>query len=389
MTENLIRNIKDDVADIFLSYQKNDLARIKPLAAALSARGWSVFYDRTTPPGKTWRQKIETELSICSCMVVAWSKSSIDSHWVLEEADEGRERGILVPCLLDDVKPPFGFRSIQAANLLDWHGDNESAGLKLLCEVIQDLLPTVALEPLPSVLPGTAHSPDWVIEPEMIAIPAGSFAMGGDQYDNEKPIHTVTFAKPFKLGKYPVTFAEYDVFVEQTARVKPEDEGWGRGRRPAINVTWQDAVDYAVWLRETTGKAYRLPSEAEWEYACRAGAQSEFFWGDDAGLAKHYAWFDQNAAGTTQEVGLKLANLFGLYDMAGNVWEWLQDGWYEDYQGAPNDGSARIGGYGGRRVIRSGSCGNSSAALRSAHRLWSSPEYRFNFLGFRLAQDLP
>ncbi|NJA04989.1 SUMF1/EgtB/PvdO family nonheme iron enzyme [Methylococcaceae bacterium WWC4] len=364
------------------------MARIKPLAAALSARGWSVFYDRTTPPGKTWRQKIETELSICSCMVVAWSKSSIDSHWVLEEADEGRERGILVPCLLDDVKPPLGFRSIQAANLLDWHGHNESAGLKLLCEVIQDLLPTVALEPQPSVLPRTAHSPDWVIEPEMIIIPAGSFAMGGGKYDNEKPIHTVTFAKPFKLGKYPVTFAEYDVFAEQTGRVKPQDEGWGRGRRPVVNVSWQDAVDYAAWLRETTGKPYRLPSEAEWEYACRAGSRGEFFWGDDAGLAEHYAWFDENAGGTSQEVGLKLANPFGLHDMAGNVWEWPQDAWHDNYQGAPNDGSVWLDG-GGWRVIRGGSWDTYPGNLRSAYRNGEGLGLRFDGLGFRLAQDLP
>ncbi|OHX34104.1 hypothetical protein BJL95_06345 [Methylomonas sp. LWB] len=384
--------------DIFLSYVREDKEQAQRLAQALERQGWCVFWDRSSIHiGEDLDEVIENAIEQCRCMIVGWSRLAKKSDWVRGEATIGRERRILLPLKFETVEPPIAFRSLHTEDFSDWRGEEASSEFQALCKSVRRLLgepaqfspPAADLAKAVETSPPLIQANRLVTEPEMIIIPAGSFAMGGDQYDNEKPIHTVTFAKPFKLGKYPVMFVEYDVFAEQTGRAKPEDLGWGRGRRPVINVTWQDAADYAAWLRETTGKPYRLPSEAEWEYACRAGSRGEFFWGDDAGLAKHYAWFDQNAGGTIQEVGLKLANPYGLHDMVGNVWEWLQDGWYEDYQGAPIDGSAWIGGYGGRRVIRSGSWGNSMASLRSAHRLWNSPEYRFNFLGFRLALDLP
>lgn len=119
-----------NLSDIFLSYDSRDLERIKPLATALHAQGWTVFYDRTIPPGKTWRQVIGKQIDECRCMVVAWSIHSIsdDSHWVCEEAEDGRKRKILIPIMLDNVTPPWGFRSIQAADLIGWSGDKKAFG---------------------------------------------------------------------------------------------------------------------------------------------------------------------------------------------------------------------------------------------------------------------
>lgn len=124
--------------------------------------------------------------------------------------------------------------------------------------------------------------------PEMVVVPAGRFMMGSAEgearsYGDERPRHEVTIARPFALGRYPVTFAEYDRFCEATGRKRPGDEGWGRGRRPVINVSWEDATAYCAWLSQETGKTYRLPSEAEWEYACRAGTSTAYWWGDDIG----------------------------------------------------------------------------------------------------------
>ncbi|OQW69435.1 MAG: hypothetical protein BVN35_19335 [Proteobacteria bacterium ST_bin11] len=229
-------------------------------------------------------------------------------------------------------------------------------------------------------------------EPEMVVIPAGSFQMGGNKYEHEQPIHTVTFAKPFALGKYPVTFAEYDYFAEQTGAAKPSDKGWGRGPRPVINVRWEDASAYVRWLAETTHKRYRLPSEAEWEYAARAGSTGDYFWGD--AQATKYAWFSDNSGGKSlpiDDARIK-ANAFGLYHMAGNVWEWLEDLWHENYNNAPNNGSAWIHQNAGSpysRVLRGGSWRNRLDYLRSAYRGGGDPVLRLNGVGFRLAQDLP
>ncbi len=128
------------MSDIFISFDSRDLDRIKPLAIALETKGWSVFYDRTILPGKTWRQVIDKELTECRCMVVGWSNNVIDSHWVLEEADDGLKRNILVPFFIDQVIPPLGHRSIQAANLVNWKGEQDTSGFLTLCQAIIGLL---------------------------------------------------------------------------------------------------------------------------------------------------------------------------------------------------------------------------------------------------------
>jgi len=218
--------------------------------------------------------------------------------------------------------------------------------------------------------------------------------------DCELPVRTVTFAKPFAIGKYEVTFTEYDRFAEATGREKPDDWGWGRGLRPVINVSWDDAKAYASWLSEQTGKRYRLASEAEWEYATRGGTVTPFSTGecidtDQANYNGNFGW--QDCARTdlnrakTLEAGSLPANPLGLHEVHGNVWEWAQDCWHDSYKDAPTDGSAWEEAGGGdcvRRVLRGGSWNDQPADVRSALRNWTTTEYRNFDVGFRLAQDL-
>ena len=184
---------------------------------------------------------------------------------------------------------------------------------------------------------------DAPFAPEMVVLPAGSFLMGSPDGEagrrkNEGPQRQLTVAG-FAIGRYPVTFAEYDHFCEATVRKKPDDQNWGRGKMPAINVSWNEAVAYTAWLAEQTGKRYRLPSEAEWEYACRAGTTTAYWWGDDFDAAK--ANTSEGGLGRTTEVGSYPANPWGLFDTLGNVWEWVEDHLHGTYEGAPSDGRSR------------------------------------------------
>lgn len=228
------------------------------------------------------------------------------------------------------------------------------------------------------------------IEPEMVVIPAGRFKMGSYLISNSQPIIAVNISKPFLIAKYLVTFDEYELFVKAKNWDLPSDQGWGGGKRPVINISWVDATAYASWLSEVTGKSYRLPSEAEWEYAARAGTESAYYWGDNENDADNFAWFDRNSNEETHPVGEKQSNKFDLYDMAGNVWEWVQDCYHDKYDKAPADGSSRQefnNGDSTRRVVRGGSWYFSPVYLRSANRLWNYSITRINDLGCRLAQD--
>ncbi|MCP3897296.1 SUMF1/EgtB/PvdO family nonheme iron enzyme, partial [Moraxella sp.] len=178
---------------------------------------------------------------------------------------------------------------------------------------------------------------DGRLGPEMVRIPAGRFRMGdiqGGGDGDEKPVHRVSVSE-FAMGRYEVTFAEYDKFAQATGRKKPDDEGWGRGNRPVINVSWDDAVAYAKWLSQQTGKQYRLPTEAEWEYAARAGTETQYWWGNEIGQNRAVC----DACGSrwdnkqTAPVGSFAANPFSLYDTVGNVWEWTCSEYEDKYSG--------------------------------------------------------
>lgn len=233
-------------------------------------------------------------------------------------------------------------------------------------------------------------------EPEMVHIPAGTFMMGSpesekDRKPDEGPQREVTIAA-FEIGKYEITFDEYGAFAQATNRVLLDVRGWGLGKRPVIYVSWDDAKAYVKWLSEQTGKQYRLPTEAEWEYAARAGTQTRYWWDNDIGNNNAVCdgcgsqWDNKYTA----PVGSFKANTFDLHDTAGNVWEWVEDCWHDDYRNAPTDGSAWLDANGGncnRRVTRGGSWGNSPLRLRSAVRSRGDTDFTNASVGFRVARD--
>ena len=231
-----------------------------------------------------------------------------------------------------------------------------------------------------------------VCGPEMVVVPLGQYTMGSNKEDDEKPNHDVTIAKPFVVGKFSVTFDEWDACVDHGGcKAKPKDEGWGRGTRPVIHISWDDVTSqYLPWLSAKTGKTYRLLTEAEWEYAVRAGTKTLYSFGDNEADLGTYAWFAANSGNKTHPVGEKKPNPWGLYDMHGNVWQWVQDCWHESYRSAPDNGSAwtRSCTDGGRRVVRGGSWYYVPRALRSAYRYGFNSGNRTFHFGFRVARTL-
>ncbi len=273
--------------------------------------------------------------------------------------------------------------------------------------------------------------------PEMVVIPTGSFMMGSQpgeagRKNSEGPQHKVTIARSFAIGRYEVTVGDFGRFVAATAYRTDAERNVGRkgcvtekngkmqylegsswlatGFRQEVNepvtcVSWNDAIAYADWLSTQTGKRYRLPTEAEWEYAARAGTQTAYYWGDDPDqTCRHVNLFDQalkrkspewaavscdDGVIYTAEVGRYMPNAFGLHDMFGNVFEWVEDCWHENYEGAPTDGSAWTRGDDcGKRVKRGGTWLALLPGVRSAGRDWGSAAARSYISGFRLAQDL-
>jgi formylglycine-generating enzyme required for sulfatase activity/serine/threonine protein kinase len=230
--------------------------------------------------------------------------------------------------------------------------------------------------------------------PQMAVIPAGRFRMGdlhGNGDDNERPVHEVLISSSFALARHEVTFEEYDRFANATGRPLPDDEGWGRGTRPVINVSWNDANAYTRWLAEQTGQPYRLPTEAEWEYSARAGTESIYWWGNQPGQG--YAVCDgcdtQWGGQQTAPVGSMKPNPWGLHDMSGNVDEWVLDCYQPDYSNAPNDGSATRTSDCTHRVMRGGSWFDIPRVARPASRYRHPATSSRNSWGFRVALDLP
>jgi len=225
--------------------------------------------------------------------------------------------------------------------------------------------------------------------PEMVVVPAGEFTMGSGETIYEKPEHKVVITSAFAIGRREVTFQEWDhCFTAGGCKYWPDDHGWGRGRRPVVDISWDDAKLFVSWLSQTTKRAYRLPSEAEWEYAARAGTNSPFWWGRSAGGNAVCEDCSAPPPQQTLPTGSMRPNGFGLYDVAGNAAEWVEDCWHEFYRGAPADGSPWTTGQCRLRVLRGGSFGSKMNMVRSAARFRYDQDVRYYANGFRVARDL-
>ena len=258
-------------------------------------------------------------------------------------------------------------------------------------------------------LPGAGKT-EWFQDfdggPEMVVVPAGVFMMGSpdnepQRYSNEGPQHKVTIPRPFAIGRFPVTFEEWDAALAAGGvNHNLPDAGWGRARRPVINVSWTDANSYIAWLNgKAPGRPYRLLSEAEWEYACRAGTDTPFWWGSSTtpGQANYngdYAYAGGGAKGEyckkTVPVESFAANPWGLHQVHGNIWEWCEDCWNKNYKDKPDNlaqtGGAWTTGDCGSRALRGGTWDYDPRYLRAAVRSWFYAEVRYDDIGFRVAR---
>ncbi|MFN7054376.1 formylglycine-generating enzyme family protein [Hyphomonas sp.] len=231
--------------------------------------------------------------------------------------------------------------------------------------------------------------------PELVVLPPGRFIMGSPETEpgreaGEGPQREVEIGYLLAVGKYEVTWDEWSLCVADGACEAEfqSDHGFGRGRRPVIEVSWEHAQEYARWLSKRTGQPYRLLSEAEWEYAARAGSEGPWSFGEDMSQIGEYGWYSLNAESMTHPVGQKAPNAFGLYDMHGNVVEWVEDCWADSYEGAPVDGSAWTEGDCTDRVMRGGSWRTNPRFLRSAFRFSTAWSFRHTHIGFRVARTL-
>jgi len=248
---------------------------------------------------------------------------------------------------------------------------------------------------------------DCPICPEMVVVPAGEFLMGSPDSEkgrgkDEGPQHKVAFAQPFAVGKFEVTFAQWDACQSEGGCAhKPGDETWGRAKRPVINVSWDDAKQFVAWLAKKTGKPYRLLTEAEWEYAARAQTKipdTSLPFSTGATINYKQANYDANFTYNkgpqgvyrqkTLDVGSLPRNAFGLHDMHGNVWEWVEDCYKDSYEGAPADGAAVKAVDCSLRILRGGAWNYYPRLLRSAYRYATVPGIRTENAGFRVARAM-
>jgi formylglycine-generating enzyme required for sulfatase activity len=224
---------------------------------------------------------------------------------------------------------------------------------------------------------------------DMMVVPAGTFDMGSNtEYEN--PPHRVTIPKPFAIGRNEVTFDQWDACVaDGGCKHRPDDREWGRGDRPVINVSWLDAKQFVAWLSQKTGQTYRLPSEAEWEYAARGGTNSPYWWGRDVGSRQaNCRECNTGSSQQTAAVGSYKANPFGLQDTAGNAAEWVEDCWNDNYRGAPQNGSPWVTGQCRLRVLRGGAFDSAAKYLRSTARFRYDSDVRYSANGFRVVREL-
>ena len=431
---------------IFISYRRgaDDFAVRSLVSKLVEEMGPErIFWDRMVSEAENYRERIINELHDCSVLMTAigpgWRSDEArlasladNLSFEIQYALDRSPKMPVLPVTFDGVKMPRAedlpdamaeLANINGPPIPTDHFDLIVSNvivprLDALCAEAEHLQPVSAAAKRKSLSQAEVSKPGTIFRdvdepwcPEMVVIPTGSFMMGSmpeetkkfgisiERAAREQPRHQVEITQPFALARYATTFDEFDAFCTATGREKPEDQrSWGRGVRPVINVSWDDAIVYCAWLSEETGHPYRLPSEAEWEYACRAGTETVYSFGD--GISTDLANYDGvSIAGGSKKAkhhGKTLpvnypgfqGNPFGLWQMHGNVWEWCDDDFEENYEAARSQTPFVFSRRGSRRVVRGGSWGNYPRSLRSASRLRFEPDSQDGNLGFRPARTL-
>ena len=377
------------MAQIFLSYAKEDEAQVRGIYRRLIDAGFEVWMDKIDLlPGQRWQQEIPRAIRRADFILIFFSRNSVakrgyvqrEFRLALDTLEDMPPDAIhTIPIRLDDCEIPEQFHHLQWSDISEeGEFDRIVQALRFGMEQRQSFTPEPALEPPPD-----QRSKIWTnsIGMEFVLIPAGTFMMGSpdsdpDAYHDEKPAHQVTLSQAFYLGKYPVTQAQWEAVMGTNPSVfKGAD-------RPVENVSWDDVQAFMRKLNEREGvDHYRLPTEAQWEYACRAGSSTRYHFGDDAARLGKYAWYDANSGRRTHPVGQKQPNAWELYDMHSHVWEWVQDR-YGRYTANPV--TDPIGPTSGaNRVIRGGGWADPARYVRAAIRDAYDPGFRFENLGFR------
>jgi len=406
------------MADVFISYAEEDGQTAKELAVGLEAAGFAVwYYERDSIPGPPYLSQVGQAIALARAVVLLISRDSLGSNQVTNEIVLAHESGKhFVPVLVGISHVEFQQRQPQwrlalgAATSVRVPPQGVGALLGRLVSGLRELGveahgapswtekpprpdPEPTAKPAPQPLPPEAAPPPAPPEqapkaappplgakaapprpagtPELITnsigmklklIPAGRFRMGSDKgKDDEEPVHDVTLSTPFYLGVYPVTQAQY----KRVAKKNPSNFNFQGANRPVECVSWNDAVEFCRNISKMEGREYRLPTEAEWEYACRAGSTTEYCFGDDETRLGEYAWYEANSGRQTQDVGQKKPNDWGLHDMHGNVWEWTASPYADPFDGSEMKGEGAPAGF---RVCRGGGWYLIPRDLRSARR---------------------
>ena len=389
---------------IFLCHSSGDKAEVRNLYQRLSSNGFDPWLDEEKLlPGQEWELEIAKAVQTSDIIIVCLSHKAItkagyvhkEIKYALDEAEKQPEGTIfLIPLKLEECNVPERLQRWHWVNLFEEKGyERLMSSLRLRAGTITsgiDSEPNLILRPEEVTSVKENETLINTIDMEFVLIQPGEFDMGSPanetgRYDDEGPVHHVTISEAFYLGKYEVTQEQWhEVIGYNPSYFKGDD-------LPVENVSWDDVQEFIKKLnnKENTHK-YRLPSEAEWEYAARAGTTTRYSFGDDDSELGEYAWYSENSGDRTHTVGKKGANPWGLYDVHGNVWEWVQDTWHDTYNGAPIDGSAWEDGVSAARVFRGGGWLNITRVCQSAGRRCSVPGIRFRdrYLGFRLLQEM-
>jgi formylglycine-generating enzyme required for sulfatase activity len=410
------------MADVFISYKKEDRANAERFVSALQNEGFSVWWDDSLTPKASWDSEIERELSQAAAAIVLWTPLSVASDWVRTEAHFAQDRGKLVPVMLESCKIPIAFLLKQTIDLTKWKGARDDRHWRKLLTWIADLAATKPGNAnIPQALSSAQANPyrdivgklangESVVDgtlvnestpagtvfndgqglPPMRIVPKGGFLMGASDRDPDRspfegPRKRIEIPAPFAIGVYPLLGSEYARLTG--APPKPSDEttatpGALELANPAIYISFDDASVAVARLASMTGMEYRLPSEAEWEYCCRARSHGRYTFGDaiDANQA-HFA-SDKGPVPPTRFA----PNAFGLHDMHGNVREWTMDLWHDSYEQTHADGRAVLEGHGSMRVVRGGCWWDQAAQLRSSARQRATHTTRSPMIGMRVAR---